>query len=406
MSIPDPIVLLDARARYVHPAFQMTRASTKTVWDSAGRLVTVPVNAIGWDHDPATGQSRGYLAEPGATNLLLHSNDLSESYWTKFRTSITPAAIAGPGGGAMAKLVEDMDAGPHAVLRVIPVDDTSAVAFSVILKAAERNAVNIRITEEGGSPVLNCTFDLDGGAASGVNASGGATALGSGIEDLGAGYYRCWLAGSLGGGAKSVRFETRMLAGGSSGYTGDGTSGLYLGYCQAEEGSCPTSYIETGGATATRAADSLILPDLRAFPWGDNSRFTILVDAAMQQNGQGGDLWSIRTNSLRLSQANDGSTVRLAGSVLDSAPIIVNNIEAERYLIACAFEVGGAVSAACNGAIVGNTEFTGSISSPFIFGLGVRTGGGNELAGHISRAVYYPARLSSADLQSLTAMQE
>src|SRR5690625_4496037 len=99
MSIPDPIVLLDARARYVHPAFQMTRASTKTVFDSTGRLVTVPANALGWDHDPATGESRGYLAEPSATNLLLHSNDLTQGAWSKSNLSVSAAAIIGPNGG-------------------------------------------------------------------------------------------------------------------------------------------------------------------------------------------------------------------------------------------------------------------------------------------------------------------
>ena len=113
MSIPDPIVLLDARAKYVHPAFQMTRVSTKTVFDSAGRLVTVPANALGWDHDPATGQARGYLAEPSATNLLLHSNDFSDSYWVKFRISQTSGAITGPDGNGMAKLVEDNQEGLH-----------------------------------------------------------------------------------------------------------------------------------------------------------------------------------------------------------------------------------------------------------------------------------------------------
>ena len=39
-------------------------------------------------------------------------------------------------------------------------------------------------------------------------------------------------------------------------YTGDGTSGVYIYGAQLEEGSYPTSYIPTAGATATRLADS------------------------------------------------------------------------------------------------------------------------------------------------------
>src|SRR5690606_21557700 len=98
MSIPDPIVLLDARARYVHPAFQMSRASTKPVFDATGKLVTVPANALGWDHAPATGQARGYLSERSRTNLILHSNDLTQGVWTTPGASITPNATTGPDG--------------------------------------------------------------------------------------------------------------------------------------------------------------------------------------------------------------------------------------------------------------------------------------------------------------------
>lgn len=412
MSIPNPVVLLDARARYVHPAFQMSRASTKTVFDAAGRMVTVPANALGWDHDPVTGQARGYLAEPSATNLLLHSNDLSESAWGKSNSSITANAITGPDGTGMAKLVENDAEAEHYLLQSNSGATQPGVPItgSVIVRAAERENIMLRLTSVAtSSNRVQLRFDAAAGQIVATGTNGDGVLLGAGSEDLGNGFHRVWLSGTIGATADDPRFVVFLREspdGWGNIYKGDGTSGLYVGYCQVEEGSYPTSYIETGAATATRAADSLILPDLLAFLGGSNSRFTILVDVVMQQNGQSGDLWSIRTNSLRLSQANNGSTVRLAGAVLDSSPIIVNNIEAERYLIACAFEVGGSASAACNGAIAGNTQFTGSLSSPFTFGLGVRTGGGSELAGHISRAVYYPTRLSNADLQSLTAIQE
>src|SRR5690606_31959019 len=132
MSIPDPVVLLDARARYVHPAFQMTRASAKTVFDGAGRLVTVPANALGWDHDPATGQARGYLAEPQATNLLLHSNDLTQGAWGTANASVSGGATTGPDGEGMAKLVEDASSGTHYCVQSFSLSGTGPVVVSVL----------------------------------------------------------------------------------------------------------------------------------------------------------------------------------------------------------------------------------------------------------------------------------
>src|SRR5690606_33006189 len=133
MSIPDPVVLLDARAKYVHPAFQMTRASTRTVFDAAGRMVTMPINAIGWDHDPATGQARGYLAEPQSTNTILYSNDLSQGYWTKTEVSVTP------GSGGLWKISETANQGLHRIRsQALSFSLGSVVSCSFFAKAAER----------------------------------------------------------------------------------------------------------------------------------------------------------------------------------------------------------------------------------------------------------------------------
>jgi hypothetical protein len=64
-----------------------TRASSKTVTNSARVLETVGIDVPAFDHDPTTGESLGLLVEEQRTNLLLNSATLSTQ-------SVTVAAAA------------------------------------------------------------------------------------------------------------------------------------------------------------------------------------------------------------------------------------------------------------------------------------------------------------------------
>jgi hypothetical protein len=64
-----------------------TRASSKTVTNSAGMLETVGIDVPAFDHNPTTGESLGLLVEEQRSNLLLNSATLSTQ-------SVTVAAAA------------------------------------------------------------------------------------------------------------------------------------------------------------------------------------------------------------------------------------------------------------------------------------------------------------------------
>lgn len=402
MSIPDPVVLLDARARYVHPAFQMTRASTKTVFDATGRLVTVPANALGWDHDPATGQARGYLAEPSATNLLLHSNDLNQSAWVKSRTTITPAAITGPDGSGMAKLVEDNSAGIHLLRQELTVSDGSTVSASCVGKAGERSQLRMYLLVSD-SVGVNCRIDVDlaAGTITNTNAANGAVLEASGIENLGFGFYRMWLAASFGAGVTAVRLESRLSDDrGEQSYEGDGTSGLYLGYYQAEEGSYPTSYIETGAATATRANDGLVC-STSSLPWR-NSRGTVVIDADIGWWLYGAVLFSWGNGIVARTEDSNNRLI-LTGTSFSGTRFLATSLGKLRLAITWDEDE---VNAATNGSLIAAPLSITTPPSSNTIGVGSRFSGADSWTGPVHRAVYYPARLSNADLQSLTALQE
>lgn len=409
MSIPNPVVLLDARAKHVHPAFRMSRASTKTAFDATGRLVTVPANALGWDHDPATGQAQGYLAEPSATNLLRYSNNLTRSVWTTVNASVSGDATTGPDGNGMAKVVEDTNNSTHLLNQTnITISDGSTVVSSFVAKAEERTAIRAWVMNA--SEITNnalCNFDLTNGSVHGEAAQGEGEFVGAGTIDLGGGFYRCWLAGRVGPGVTNARVEYRLLpdADSSPEYQGDGTSGLYLGYCQAEEGSYPTSYVETVAATATRAGDSLLLPSLGDFPWWRSERGTLLVDVGLPPPSFLGAILGVDFNLLFLRDT--GGRVLLDGTRFLASPntIIPPSSSPGRHSIAAAWD-GTSIAISADGAITVTGDQTGAMNESPNLGLGVRGNGSDAGLAHIHRVVYYPQRLSNADLQSLTAIQE
>jgi len=405
MSIPDPIVLLDARAKYVHPAFQMTRASTKTVFDSAGRLVTVPANALGWDHDPATGQARGYLAEPSATNLLLHSNDLTQSSWTAFGSSITVNAITGPDGQGMAKLVENNANQGHSVLQNFTIGDGDTIAAHFIAKAGERVGVQLLFRQNAsGANYFQMKAYLTGkGSFDAPTAGGTATVIDGGITHLGGGFYHVWLVGTLGAGITDARLNPGLLDGnGNSSYQGDGTSGLYVGYGQAETGRYPSSYIETAGSTATRANDALAAPG--GYGWWRDDRGALLVECEVPHSRTSGYLLSLAGSTVQLRWSGGRDLIINSSTLGGSAQILAPGAAPGRHLIA--FGWGDDWVVAADGGIAAAGQMAGAMPASPAIGVGARSDGQFPFGGYVRRAVYYPQRLPNADLQSLTAIQE
>lgn len=406
MSIPDPIVLLDARARYVHPAFEMSRPSTKTVWDSAGRLVTVPANGIGWDHDPATGQARGYLAEPPATNLLLHSNDLTQS-WSVVNAATEPGAIIGPDGSGMAKLIEDDQDTTHFVSQNVTIGAGDPVSFQGIARADERDQAVFQIADVNNfANFVRVHFDLSQGEMASEWVDGEAALLGRDIRHIGNGFYRCWISGTLG--EASVCQPRVWLADGDGRrfYQGDGTSGLYLGCLQTEIAAHPTSYVPTGGASAARSSETLRLPDVDQMPWWSSVRGTVITDITLTAWMGFAKLLELGTVSLRARSPFAAVTVVATDFDLSGTPTLVSSDDYhKRHIYGLAWDEDG-ISVAVNGEIkaTGDRQSTTAITSLSL--MSSASGVSQTAYGHIHRAAYYPARLSNADLQSMTVIQE
>jgi len=216
--------------------------------------------------------NEGLLIESEArTNLITDS--IPDSNWSPIRATISEnvsGTVAPDGSQTASKGVESSASGTHRVDFVATLTDTNTYTYSIFAKAAERSMIAMEI---GNSSVTGnfARFDLSSGS---VAAESGTVT--SSIENFGNGWYRCRVTAAAG---TTDRILIGIFDGASQSYTGDGSSGVFLWGAQLEENPTASSHIPTSGATATRAAQTLVVPPA-AFGW-NNSAVSIQMEGRM-----------------------------------------------------------------------------------------------------------------------------
>jgi len=200
--------------------------------------------------DYSNGTCPSLLVEPQRTNRLTYSENQGPSgtnWWPTATWSVVNNSVISPSGIQNADtLVEATSNGYHAGY----FNSTIANGFTGTYTISAYAKYNGRFFVLSPKDAAQRTyFNLQNGTiaqlGSGVTAS---------IEDAGNGWYRCIVTCSFS--SENVNFEYLLASAvGTLIYTGDGTSGVYIWGCQAEEGSYATSYIPTTSASVTRNAD-------------------------------------------------------------------------------------------------------------------------------------------------------
>lgn len=204
----------------------------------------------------------GLLVEEARTNLLLQSNSFGTT-WAPAGTPAPTQNLIGPDGAAgSAWTVTDNDAAAYEGVTqalVVP-NDALTRSFSLLLRKnpGATNTFGMNLSYNGGAAVS---------ATPRVNTSTGAVQNSGAVVTAGAGWWRFYqaLTNNASGNTAftaSLYAATAVWPGGDS-VTGQGSTGLYG--AQLEVGAFRTSYIPTGAATATRAADAITYSDIRPF---------------------------------------------------------------------------------------------------------------------------------------------
>jgi len=223
------------RARAV-PSLDLRFADNKSLSDAVtGQSLVTFTRASSGTYVGSDG-----LIKTATTNLLLRSEEFDNASWTKSNASITAnAALAPDGFNTADKLIEDIATNTHLVQPSSSPSWTSGTSYtySVYAKSAERTFVQLRVTA---GNTFSASFDLTAGVASQLAA--GTTAQ---ITGLASSWYRIsitFTASATATGAARIGLMTNAT---TSGYTGDGTSGLYIWGAQLEQSSTVGEYIPT-----------------------------------------------------------------------------------------------------------------------------------------------------------------
>lgn len=268
-------------------------ATANLTYDSQNRISQVTDSSNGGNNaTQSTDANKPVLTRSdNQENLYLQSEDLSTT-WTKTRCNVTANAVADPitGGTTIDKLYDDASlSNSHLIYQTQDVIINRTYRISAIAKSAGRD-ISIRFDNTGFTASSFAHFNLSTGAVTSV--SGGASAQ---ISPLGNGWYfieayaTCIATSS----AIAMAFYLASPAGTTT-YTGDGASGVYLGRCQLQDVEADRTYVASTtyqqhrGINGQKAAffdgvnDYFLANGLTSTVSGDDKAYTLF--AVVKQN--------------------------------------------------------------------------------------------------------------------------
>jgi hypothetical protein len=189
-------------------------------------------------------------------NLVQYSEQLDNAYWSSVNlTAINANAVPLYDGRIVAdELVEDSSVGVgHLVSRQwVPPGVSEDLCGSVYVRrgVGSRNAA-VLLRQTIAAVVYDVWVNVDlstGTIVSSALTSANWTNEAGGVEDMGGGWYRIWVAGTTTGTATAMQIHVRLGSGTSVSYTGDGVSSIYAAGMQVDRGLTPGDYVATTSA--------------------------------------------------------------------------------------------------------------------------------------------------------------
>lgn len=352
------------------------------------------------DYNPVTLASNGLLIEEQRTNLLTYSEDFTNAAWTKIQTSITANTTVAPDGNTTADaLIEAATNAQHQMLQAATLT-AAAYTWTVFAKATSGSQRWLNLYPQGTGVAAAAVFDINTGT---VTLTSGPQYLGSSIVNVGNGWFRCSL--TFTGAAVSVNnviYLSNNATIAAPGYTGDGTSGIFLWGSQVELGAFATSYIPTVASQVTRNADSASMLGDNFYTWYNQNQGTVRVEGDTVGYALNQMIVSLTDGTLTnpIQIYNDVSG-QIQANVWVGGTVFVPYVQNSVYKYALGVETNN-VAASINGASVVSDLSVGPLVAYNRLNIGSRNGS-LPLNGHIRSIRYYTVRLPDATLQQITS---
>jgi hypothetical protein len=364
-----------------------TPTTTTAITNYIPVLKTAGPNQPRFDVDPVTQESKGLLIEEQRTNLISTSEGLTS--WAVDGTgsvvidnSINPR---GQFGGWITKYAGYA----YNAFGGGGVTSGQTYTYSVYIKKTIYNTTNTGLVSLY-SPSTQVLYNFSTGTVSLV--TGSPTSYG--CQKISDTIARVWM---------TVTAATTSIG---IGAFDAATNSVMLWGLQIEAGAFPTSYIPTISATATRAMDAAVMSGSNFSSWFNNTEGTVYGQVSVGQ-GFFPNVFTVNdgtnNNAFYVSRvssvATPATTLRYqwtnaAGVVNDLGP--GNNVFAAAYKQAN-YQMGN------NGTVGTASTTAGAIPVLNAMNIGNFPSGAFPWNGYIKKLAYYPVRLTSSELQGLTA---
>jgi hypothetical protein len=396
-----PRLALDFTTASLDPRVTFTRAgNTATRVNASGVVATVAADTPRFDFNPITLVCKGLLIEESRTNLFTYSSEFTNIAWTATQGTIAAATITNPDATTSGFLyTEDTATSLHAVGRSFSFTSGTSYSYSVWVKSNGRDVIEVGAGNTGtwGGRVR---FNLALGTILASTGTGTITPFANG-------WYLCTVSGAAGATAStSVNVRGYSLAAASATYTGDGVSGFYLWGAQFEAGAFPTSYIPTVASQVTRNADIAVMTGANFSSWYNATEGTFVAQAIPSEVPATDAVSRFAvlvsgTDALRLERVsgNFRCVKTVSGSSSVSSTFAWTIGDTKWFGAAYKLNSNAAVFSAQAPSVLSGTLLSGM--NALSFGT-TTTGASNWWDGHIQKAMYFPQRLTDAELQAFT----
>lgn len=372
------------------PATAYTATTTQPITNYIPALRTAAAGVARFDHNPVTGESLGLLIEEQRANLLLRSNDFANAAWATGELSIVSNTVIAPDGTLTGnKIFENTVANVnHAIYQIISSQPAGSYTYTVYVKPAGRNQFRIAQTI---ATAYSLDFDLNNLTTS--NSVDGTTGK---ITNVGNGWYRCSITFATSS-AITLSFVIYTIANGNVTYTGDGYSGLFIWGAQIEAGAFATSYIPTVAASVTRAADNASMTGTNFSSWYRGDEGTLYAEATAKSESFSFTLFQNAGSYIAVDHKTGTPAFQVYVSGTDQSTIGTSILSSK---IMGVYKTNDfAVSINGSNAV---TDTNGTLPAPIVCYIGSYNGSTLFINGTIRKIAYYPARLTNAQLQTLT----
>ena len=426
-GIPSTVTMTDVRARVVLGSYQRVQGTARFDWYGAQLEQSSTVgeyipttgttnSAPRFDHDPTTGESLGLLVEESRTNLIVNSEDFTNSYWltNNVNGTLTPDQAVAPDGTITAGLyTEDTATSGRYFAKLVSCTSGTFYTISIWAKQASGTRyLGLVLTQSAFGSSCIASFTLSGSGSYNISSSGTGTT--ANIQQFSNGWYRCSLTSQATATAiTGVQFRlSDSPTNGAKNYTGDDTSGIYIWGAQSEEGSFPTSYTPTEDSTVTRTPDVVEITGTNFSSWYNQSEGTAFVQYGKIWNGN----WDYYRSIARVvdssfpsrdffsygsTNGNNGYQIYWVSKVNNIQQLVYGSysagfpvVPAESWKHAIAVQVNDA--SFVEGGFVRKTDSPSSLPTVDTLEL-------EPTNFHIRRFTYWPARLPDSTLQTITS---